>query len=51
MFHHKPSNIKRKLNNMNQVMDIEKLNELNLLKKNEFRNSRKKEVWMMKTRN
>ena len=36
---------------MNQVMDIEKLNELNLLKKNEFGNSRKKEVWMMKTRN
>ena len=29
---HKSANVKRKLNNMDQLMDIEKVNEFNLLK-------------------
>ena len=33
IFEHKSVKVKRKLDNMNQVMDIVKLNKLNFLKK------------------
>ena len=39
---HKSANVKRKLNSMDQLMDIEKVNEFNLLKKRHRKMRQKK---------